>query len=258
MLFLNVRAVSVIILLCLLALVFYLSMEVDNVDSDPILVIELDGNIHLPKNVYLEYARLDDRTIYPELNKSIIRDRIQKHPYVSKVEMSQRGSNLHVKITEKQFEAILMVNDTQYLITDNSILLPVLEYTEKIDYPIISDPKLSGNLEVLNSIKSEDDIITGLKILTSVKLLNPDLYENLSEVNLRDGKDIVIYLSNSEYPVVIGRNNEIRKVVNFTNLWNYIKGKKVDEIIDYIDLRYKNKIFLGINTVNNEDGVNRI
>jgi hypothetical protein len=111
---------------------------------------------------------------------------------------------------------------------------------------------------VLSSIKNEDDIITGLKMLTSVKLLNPDLYENLSEVNLRNGKDIVIYLSNSEYPIVIGRKNEIRKVVNFTNLWNYIKGKKVDEIIDYIDLRYRNKIFLGINTVNNEDGVNRI
>jgi cell division septal protein FtsQ len=233
-------------------------VAVDGADNDPILVIELDGNIHLPKNVYLEYARLNDRTIYPDLDKSIIRDRIQKHPYVGKVELEQNGSNLHVKITEKQFDALLMVENSQYLITDNSILLPVLEFTEKIDYPIISDPQLSDTLEVLSSVKREEDIITGLKMLTSVKLLNPDLYENLSEVNLRAGKDIVIYLSNSDYPIVIGRKDEIRKVVNFSNFWNYIKGKKVDDIIDYIDLRYRNKIFLGINTVKNEDGVNRI
>jgi cell division protein FtsQ len=245
-------------LVCLLALVLYLSLAVDNTDSDPIMVIELDGNIHLPKNVYLQYARLDDRTIYEDINKSIIRDRIQKHPYVDKVELKQHGSNLNIKITEKQFDALLMVGDDQYLITDNSILLPVLEHTKKIDYPIISDPELSGKLEILNSVKGQKDIITGLKMLTSVKLLNPDLYENLSEVNLREGKDIVIYLSNSEYTVAIGRNQEVKKVIYFSNLWNHLKGKEADDIIEYIDLRYRDKIFLGINTVSNGDGVDRI
>jgi cell division septal protein FtsQ len=242
----------------MLSLVLYLSLAVDNGGKNSILVIELDGNIHLPKTVYLEYARLDDRSIYGELDINVIRDRIQKHPYVDKVELKQTGSNLHVTISEKQFDALLMVNDTQYLITDNSVLLPLLQFTEKIDYPIISDPLLSGNLETMNSVKQQKDVVTALKILTSVKLLNPDLYENISEVNLRSGKDIVIYLSNSEYPIVIGRNQEVRKIINFSNLWNYIKGKEVDDIISYIDLRYKNKIFLGLNTVNNNDGADRI
>jgi cell division septal protein FtsQ len=77
-------------------------------------------------------------------------------------------------------------------------------------------------------------------------------------VNLRGGKDIVIYLSNSEYTIAVGREHEVRKVIYFSNLWNHLKGKKVDNIIDYIDLRYRDKIFLGINTVNNDDGVDRI
>lgn len=256
--FVNVRVISIIILLSMLSLVLYMSLAVDNIDKNPILVIELDGNMHLPKNIYLEYAKLDDRTIYSDLDISVIRDRIQKHPYVDKVELRQIGSNLKVNITEKQIDAVLLVNDNQYLITDNSILLPVLEFTQKIDYPIISDPHLNGALEILKSIKHESDVITALKMLMCVKLLNPDLYESISEVNLREGKDIVMYLSNSEYPVVIGRNQEVRKVIYFSNLWGYIKGKKVDDIINYIDLRYKDKIFLGLNTISTDDGADRI
>jgi len=256
--FVNVRVISVIILLCMVSLILYLSFAVDKIDEKPILVIEIDGNMHLPNNIYLEYAKLDDRTIYGDLDLSVIRDRIQKHPYVQNVELKQNGSNLEVHITEKQFEAVLLVNNDQYLITDNSILLPVLEFTEKIDYPIISDPYLTETLKILNSVKNESDVVTALKMLMSVKLLNPDLYESISELNLRAGKDIVLYLSNSVYPVVIGRNQEIQKVVYFSNLWNYIKGKKVDNIINYIDLRYKDKIFLGLNTISTGDGVDRI
>lgn len=252
--FVNVRVISVVILLCMISLVLYLSLTVDNTGEEPILVIELDGNMHLPKNIYLEYAKLDDRKVYSNLEISVIRDRIQKHPYVDRVALKQVGSNLHVNITEKQFEAVLLVNDNQYLITDNSILMPVLEFTEKIDYPIISNPQLKEKLKMFKSIKHESDVITALKMLTALKLLNPDLYESVSEVNLREGLDIVLSLSNSEYLIVIGRNQEVRKVINFSNLWNRIKGKKESNSIEYIDLRYKDKIFLGLTTVNSDDG----
>ena len=256
--FVNVRVISVVILLCMISLVLYLSLAVDNTGKETILVIELDGNMHLPKNIYLEYAKLDDRTVYSSLDINVIRDRIQKHPYVDKVALKQNGSNLNVLITEKQFDAVLLVNNNQYLITDNSILLPVLEFTEKIDYPIISDPQLKEKLKILKSLKHESDVITALKMLMAVKLVNPDLYESISEVNLREGKDIVMFLSNSEYYIVIGRNQEVRKIINFSNLWNYIEGRKVDDIISYIDLRYKDKIFLGLTAVESDDGVGRI
>jgi len=233
-------------------------LSINSTGKESILVIEIDGNMHLPNNIYLEYAKLDDRTVYTNLSAGVIRDRIQKHPYVEKVDIEQNGSNLKVHITEKQFDAILLVNDNQYLITDNSILLPVLEFTEKIDYPVIRDPNLKDTLKLLYTVKYESDIITALKMLTSVKLLNPDLYESISEVNLREGKDIVMFLSNSKYPIGVGRNQEVRKIIIFSNLWNQIKDKKIDDIISYIDLRYKDKIFLGLTSDNSDDGVGRI
>ncbi|MDP3444650.1 MAG: hypothetical protein Q8T08_17475, partial [Ignavibacteria bacterium] len=44
--------------------------------------ISLEGDYHLLEKDYLEYAGLLDKSTYPKLTLSIIRDRIIKHPYV--------------------------------------------------------------------------------------------------------------------------------------------------------------------------------
>ena len=89
-------------------------------------------------------------------------------------------------------------------------------------------------------------MLTASKILTGVKLLNQELFDDLSTIDMRDGGDIVLSFSFSDYPVVVGRGNEIKKMVYFNNLWSYLKGKQINNYLNYVDLRYSGHVYFGI------------
>ena len=90
------------------------------------------------------------------------------------------------------------------------------------------------------------DIITSFKIISTLKYVSPELHDLLSEIDLRNGKDIMLTFSSLPYPIVIGRGNEIRKTLYFSTLWNYLKGNELNSLMNYVDLRYDNHVYLGL------------
>lgn len=244
-------------------LIVYLSFSLDRKDDIKINVIELNGDSHLKKSQYFKFANLDKPNEFGNLTLSLIKDRLEKHPYVNYAEVKYDGQNkVTVNIFEKTIEAILIINSMQYFITGNLEVIPFLPFTNKVNYPVVSNPLPGGDLKNIKSVKKESDIITGLKILTTLKLVNPGLYAEISEIDLRNGKDIVMFFSNLDYPVVVGRKNEIKKTLYLNSLWSYLKGKDVNDYMNYIDLRFNEHVYLGLNsspaksgnTFPNEDG----
>jgi hypothetical protein len=147
---------------------------------------------------------------------------------------------------EKNFESILLDSTGQYLLTEKLQMLPVLPQTKKIDYPVISNPVILNGIKVLASFKKNYDLVTAAKIISTVKLLNQELYDNLSSVDLENGGDVVLNFSNFDYSVIVGRGGEVRKVMYFNNFWSYLKGKEINKHMEYVDLRYSGHIYLGI------------
>ncbi|MDP2038884.1 MAG: hypothetical protein Q8L04_16000, partial [Ignavibacteria bacterium] len=47
-------------------------------------------------------------------------------------------------------------------------------------------------------------------------------------------------------PVMLGRGNELRKVLYFSSFWNYLKGKELNNYMGYADMRFGGHIFLGL------------
>ncbi len=238
---------SIIFLIVIFALLIFLSMNLDEEKAYTINVIELNGDIHLTADQYFNYAKLDDKDSYKNLTLPIIKDRIDKHPYIVNADVKYDGMNkVTITITEKTFEVIVIVDNQKYLVTDKFELLPVLPFTRKMDYPLISNPDVKGNFELFRTVKTQADIILASKMITAAKLLDAKLYQEISEIDMRKGRDILIYLSSINYPVVIGRGDEIKKVVYFNRLWSYLKNKDVNSLLAYIDLRFKNNIYLGL------------
>lgn len=245
----RIKISSIITLSLLIGIILYLSFSVDEKEQTKISLIEIEGNIHLPKDQYYKFANLDDYSEYVNLTPAIVKDRLEKHPYIERIDLVLDKSNLLVNIKEKDFEALLMYDEKQFLITNKNQTVPVIPLSENIDYPIISNPLDAQDIGEFTTVKNNDDIITGLKIVTTFKLINPNLFEELSEVDLRNGGDIILYFALFNYPVVIGRDNEIRKVFYFSELWNNLKNDKINGFLDYIDLRYSKHIFLGRSTL---------
>jgi cell division septal protein FtsQ len=205
--------------------------------------ISLEGDYHLLEKDYLEYAGLLDKSNYPKLTLPIIRDRIIKHPYVQNVEVAYSESKVVITIKEKTFESILMKGEDQFILTDRLHVLPLLTGTQKVDIPIIAEPSMNSKIKEFTSLKMNHDVLTAAQILTAVKLVNSKLHDNISSLNMKDGGEIELYLSSADYPVLIGRGNEIKKIISFNSFWDVIAGKEYSNYLEYVDLRYSNHLY---------------
>jgi len=248
----RVKISSIIFFVVILATLIVTSVSVDNKEQKSIKFIELDGNIHLPKDEYYRFANMNDESLYEALTPAIIKDRLEKHPYVKQVDAIMNENKLTLTIYEKTFESLLMFNNQECLVTEENIKIPKLPLSERIDYPIISNPLKADILEEFENVLSNSDIVIGLKIISTLKIINPDLYENLSEIDLRNGKDIVLQFSQFNFPIVIGRKREIEKIIQLEQLVQSLDKKLLLNGIEYIDLRYAEHIFLGRAVVNND------
>lgn len=245
---------AVFFLLIALIAVMYMSFGVKNDFEYEIKYITLEGNVHLSKQNYLQYAKLLNKRDYKNLTLQIIKDRIEKHPYIKKADVKYDGNNrVSINIYEKKLESILINKDSQYLLTENLQVLPILPDTKKIDYPVISNANIKDSIHVLSSIKKNYDVLTAAKIISAVKFANPEMLDALSAIDLQNGGDISVYFSSVDYPLLLGRGNEIKKVLYFGNFWNYLKGKELNNYMEYVDLRFGGHIFLGLIESNQEE-----
>lgn len=238
--------IALVIFVILTAGVIYLSLSIESKKEIEITMIDIKGNVHLPKNSYFEYANLQDKHNYDLLSLSVIRDRLQKHPYIKQVTVGYAGNGkVIVNLVEKEFKAILLANGDRFLMSSKIEALPVLENSQNINYPVIQINS-NNKIKPFQLAGNISEIKTSFKMLTAAKLLNPSLYDNLSEIDFRNSRNAIIYFSSVDYPVILGRENEIKKLVVFERLWESISTVQANRLLEYVDLRFTDKVYLGI------------
>jgi cell division septal protein FtsQ len=242
-----IKILNIGFLVCTLGCILYLSLNLKSKSEAVVKSISIEGNEHLSIEQYLSYANLLDKNAYTVLSLQVIKDRLEKHPYVKHADVRYNGDGkVTIKIIEKVFESLLLKNEEQYLLTDRLQILPILPQTMKIDIPVISVNSLGGGFKVFSSLRNNYLVVTAVKLIAVVKLLNPELYDNLSSVDLQNDKDIIVDLSSVNYQIKLGRGNELNKIICFSHFWNYLKGKELNKYMEYVDLRYSGHVYLGI------------
>lgn len=232
----------------IIVVVIYLSITLQGYDEAKIEAIELRGCFHLSEDQYFKSSNLEDKESYSDLTLRIIKDRIEKHPYVENAEVQfESNGKVIVDITEKKFEAILLIGEKQYLLSENLEVLPLMLYTRSLDYPLIRNPKLDGEIRVSEFLTAENqpDLILADKIISTIRLVNSGLYEVLSEIDLNNGEGINAYFSTMSYELRIGQKDVIKKIISYNAWREKYKQQRFDEILNYVDLRYDNHIFIG-------------
>jgi len=204
--------------------------------------IELSKNILLPANEYLHYAGLSDSEKYSDLTLLEVKNQIEKHPYLRKAEVEFDGINtILVEVNEKEIKAVLLQKNELKLITSDSETLPLFPPTAIKDLPMISNLSLNGK-----SFYGEEDIEFAFRIIDAISLSDTNVRKHLAEINLRKGGDVILTFTGLKFPVLFGKNDEVRKALILKNLWQELmENGNVYEKTEYLDLRYKNKVFLG-------------
>lgn len=241
------KILGYLLLTALLVLVVFMSLNVEGKAAPAIESISIEGSKLLNGNDYLKYSRLDDSESYKYLSVNIIKDRLEKHPYISEASVKNVSGRITAVVTEKKFSAIVNQHGKSFFITPAFELLPFIYGTKDVDYPIISGVSLTDTLKAFTRVRKNKDIKTSFKVIDALELTDRKLYGNLSEIICESSRGMLVQFINFDFPVILGKGDEIKKIAYFGKLWSYFDGKLNRNVVNYIDLRYEKNIFLGLN-----------
>jgi cell division protein FtsQ len=204
--------------------------------------IEVTENTLLPAKEYLRYAGLSDSTKYEDLTLLEVKTRIEKHPYLRKAEVEFDGVNtILVEVQEKEIKATLLQKNKLMLLTSDLETLPLFPPAAINNLPVISNLNISGK----NSY-SEENILFAFRIIDAISMSDTNVRKNLAEINLRKGGDIILTFTGFKFPVLFGKSDEVKKALILKNIWQeLIDEENLNQNTEYLDLRYKNKVFIG-------------
>jgi cell division protein FtsQ len=239
--------------LILISLVFYLILLPKKIARKNINKIEISGNKYLSETDYLKQTKLLDVSEYKDLTLSVIKDRLEKHPYILRADVELKNKEVLAYIIEKRMMAVLLKGTNPYFVSSSFEILPLMPGTKFMDLPVISNPE-NGNELKSYSLVNDDDLFDAFKIIETAKLLDNRLLDHISEINLRDGGDIVLTISGYPIPVIFGRGGEARKMVYLESLWNNQTLNEMIKNTNYLDLRFADNIYIGPETAGQNIG----
>lgn len=244
------RGSKIIGLLIFLIIVFAISFAAlipgKNQAVEKIKSVNIAGNHLLAQRSYLNFAQLTEAKNLIGINLPIIKDRLEKHPFISfaEVELSKFG-NAKVQLYEKSFIALLIIEDRTYVLSDELQMLPLYPETKFIDLPIMINPRFGKNYQVLDYLDTQE-MIEANNILYAIKNSDHEMFKALSEINLNDGNDITLTFSGIHPVIKFGHNNIPSKVLSLVKIWSLIKESSSElNSSDYIDLRFTEQIYFG-------------
>ncbi|MDP2301510.1 MAG: FtsQ-type POTRA domain-containing protein [Ignavibacteria bacterium] len=213
--------------------------------SDSIQKVIVDGNQLLSKDDYLRITGLDVLSINDSLTLRTVKERFENHPYIQSITLELKADRtVEVSVIEKEIQAVVNIETKNFLISKKYEVINILPNTQVVDYPVITNSSLT-NLSV-NKICDSTDIKSAFKMIYATKQIDSNFSRMISEINLRNGKEAVIYLTGLNPVVLIGKNEEVKKIyVLYELLKQNNKTVSMVRSSSYIDLRYSENLFLG-------------
>lgn len=235
-----------ILLIIILSVIGLLAFTLGVSEINNITRIQISGNKFLSEDEYLHYSQLDDLDKTSELSIALIRDRLEKHPYIENIDVLivERGIT-QIEIFEKKMDAILLADSKQFLIASNAEIIPFLSATRNIDLPVIVKNNIQKGVQIFGSACKDEKLFCALKILTTAELYDKKLYESISEINLNEDENLILQLSEIQSPIYFGKENEIEKTVFLSKIFKHMNGNSLTEYLNYVDLRFNELVYLG-------------
>ncbi|MDD4363627.1 MAG: FtsQ-type POTRA domain-containing protein [Atribacterota bacterium] len=161
--------------------------------------VEIDGNSYLSSNSIIKYGEIDFNTNIFHFNIKKANQNLLSNPWIKEVNIRKKLPNkLEIALIERKPANIVIYNDLFYLISQEGIILSILEnYNNELGLYIISGLNLEykkegesifGSLyqEIQNIIYALDNVFP--KQFYKIKMVAEDeflLYHRISEIIVR-------------------------------------------------------------------------
>lgn len=202
--------------------------------------VEIKGNRLIPVEVIIKESGVKINSGLYDYDLKEIENRVEKIPYVKKaVVQRELPSTLSIKIVERKPLAICS-NNNLYYIDDEKKIMRYNMHHKLLDLPVITGIKIDTLLK--NNVI--DSVIYILKTLRENYF---DLYNQISEIYIKNHSEIVFYSNNYCIPIIIGQENILHRLENLYAFWNTYAIYENLNNIKSIDLRYNDQVVVRMN-----------
>jgi cell division protein FtsQ len=203
--------------------------------------IKIEGNRLVGTNEILQLTQIQNGSLLYQADLTGIQHNVTRHFYIRDALVERNLPNsIRVQVVERV--PIAMINGAEPLYVDeDGTVLPPTVARRLFDLPMISGLTTNESL-VLGSTLTQPDMKETLQLLSVLKALNRPMYHNISEVQIRNGGDIIIYSAEGGVPIIFGHGDLPSKLVRLEVFWNDIVRSQGLQNLQYVDLRYQDQI----------------
>jgi cell division septal protein FtsQ len=197
--------------------------------------IEVDGNRLLAAENIIKQSGVKVNSGLYDFDLKEIENNVNRISYV-KTAIIQRElpSTLSIKIIEREPIALISSGALYYIDSDKK-MMQYNYYKEILDLPIITGVKL-------DSSNTSPVLDTVINILITLKKDYADLYNQISEISVKNKNQIIIYSNNNCVPILIGSEDIMHKLENLNYFWKDFAIYENLKNIEFIDVRYNDQV----------------
>lgn len=186
-------------------------------------------------------ANIQLKTPFDSIDIFRIHKRILQQPFVKSARVTRHYPDaIDIQIVERVPIASVNNGHLNYIDTEK-IVLPYIESSSSLDLPIISGVDGIHQSKVGEKIENPE-LAIAINLLQIAISIDSSLYHFISEINLNDGKDIILYSSDVGVPILLGRDDIEKKLLTLQTFWNnYVKPPNAQSL-QYVDLRFNDQV----------------
>jgi cell division protein FtsQ len=203
--------------------------------------IKIKGNRIVNTNEIIQLSQIQTGALLYKADLTAIQQNVMSHYYIKDAVVERNLPNsIDIQIVERIPVAIVNLSQPLY-VDEDGVILPKAVSNITFDLPMISGISAYESFIFGTSINQPDEI-DALQLLAVLRTVNRPLYHNISEIQLRNGGDIVLYSAEGGVPIIFGRGELSDKITRLEIFWDDIVRTRGVKDLQYVDLRYQDQI----------------
>jgi len=203
--------------------------------------VKINGNRIVGTNEIIQLSQIQIGSLLYKADLTAIQQNVMSHYYIKDAVVERNLPNsIEIQIIERVPVAMINLSEPLFLDEDGVVLPKTVAY-RMLDLPMISGISADKSF-IFGVTVTQPDEIEALQLLAVLRTLNRPLYHNISEIQLRNGGDIVLYSAEGGIPIIFGRGGLSDKIVRLELFWNDIVRTRGVQNLQYVDLRYQDQI----------------
>jgi len=199
----------------------------------------VDNRLLLKKDI-IKLADLELKQNIFKISIPVIKKRLLANSLIKDVKISRRLPGT-IRIKVKENDLIATIYDKRMLALEiNGGVIPTNTSTALYDLPVVTGARVF--VDSTGYITPSKTLMTVLKILKAIRLMNINFYHGISEIHYSKNFGILIYLRQHTIPIIVGLDNYSEKLCNLSVTYDLLAARNELSNLAAIDARFQGQV----------------